>query len=132
MKISTRISLENPTFRVNVWIYRGSQISSEKIPPKQSFKITISRNDFKTPRNALDLEILEKLEDSQKKVPFLFVKLVRLSNKFKETVRARRKINCWPVRSFLHRTILNYLWSGFWQGFWNFNFLPKVRISKRL
>ena len=64
--------------------------------------MVISKTDINKSPSALNLiwKILEKFENSQK-IPYLFMKLVKISNDFKKTVRARKN----PV-DFLFLTCL--------------------------
>ena len=63
------------------------------IPPKQPIGMVISENYIKKSPSALHLDNLRKVRKFTKKIQFLFMKLVKISNDFKETVRAR-KISC--------------------------------------
>ena len=80
--------------RANVGIYRESQISSQKsnfglYHPNNPLEWLFQKMILTNPQALYIGRILEKLENSQK-IPFLFMKLVKISNDFKETVRARK------------------------------------------
>ena len=54
------------------------------IPPKQPFKISISRNNIKKSASALHFEKYRKVRNFEKKKISYFIKLVQISNDFKE------------------------------------------------
>ena len=75
-------------------MYRESQISSEKSNlglylPNNPLEWLFQKMILKNPQSLCIWRILEKFENSQK-IPFLFMKLVKISDDFKETVRARK------------------------------------------
>ena len=78
----------------NVRMYRESQISFEKSNlglylPNNPLEWLFQKMILKNPQSLCIWGILEKFENSQK-IQFLFMKLVKISDDFKETVRARK------------------------------------------
>ena len=72
-------------------MYRESQISSEKsnlglyLPNNPSEWLFKKKLILENPQSLCIWRILEKFEDSQK-IPFLFMKLVKISADFKQTI----------------------------------------------
>ena len=84
----------DPKNEVDVGIYRESQISSHKsnfglYHPNNSLEWLFQKMILRNPQAFYIWRILEQFENSHK-IPYLLMKLVKISNDFKETVRARK------------------------------------------